>query len=103
MIRHIVAVHFRAEVTDAQKAEIYDALRALSDHLPGILEFRSFANISPEEPVVRGFKDLFWIDFQGPDARDAYLVDPGHKAIGAKLVALAEGEIAGVQVLDVVV
>ena len=101
MIRHIVALRFAESVSDAQKAGFYAALQALSGHLPGILDFRSFSNISPEEPVVHGFRDLFWIDFADGAARDAYLVDPGHQAIGAQLVAAAVGGVAGIQVLDV--
>ena len=101
MIRHIVAVHFRPEISVPQKAGFYAALQALSGHLTGILDFRSFANVSPEAPVIHGFMDLFWIDFQNAAARDAYLVDPGHRAIGAKLVAAAQGGVAGIQVLDV--
>jgi hypothetical protein len=101
MIRHIVALRFKAEISAEQKAGFHAALQALSGHLPGIVEFRSFANVSPEEPVIHGFRDLFWIDFQNASARDAYLVDPGHQAIGAQLVAAAEGGVAGIQVLDV--
>lgn len=101
MIRHIVALRFRAEVSEEQKAGFYAALQALSGQLSGILEFRSFANVSPEEPVVHGFRDLFWIDFQNAAARDAYLVDPDHQAIGARLVAAAEGGVDGILVLDV--
>ena len=101
MIRHIVAVHFRPEITASQKAGFYAALQALSGHLSGILDFRSFANVSPEAPVIHGFKDLFWIDFQNASARDAYLVDPGHQAIAAKLVGAAQGGVAGILVLDV--
>lgn len=100
MIRHIVALRFLPEIAGEQKAGFYDALRNLCATLPGAVEFRSFANVSPEEPVVHGFRDLFWIDFQNAAARDAYLVDATHQAIGAKLVAAAGG-LDGIQVLDV--
>ena len=101
MIRHIVALRFLPEISPEEKAGFYTALQSLCADLPGTLEFRSFANVSPEEPVVHGFRDLFWIDFQNAEARDAYLVDPTHQAIGAKLVAASEGGPAGIQVLDV--
>jgi hypothetical protein len=101
MIRHIVALRFQPGISAAQKAGFYDSLRALCATLPGAVEFRSFANVSPEEPVIHGFRDLFWIDFQNAGARDAYLVDTTHQAIGARLVAAAEGGPAGIQVLDV--
>ena len=101
MIRHIVALRLRAEVTEAEKQQLYRDLAALRGHLDGMEDFRSFANISPEGAVVQGFRDLFWCDFRGALARDAYLADPAHQAIGARLVAAAEGGLAGVLVLDV--
>lgn len=101
MIRHIVCLRFRDDVNDAQKVELYKALRGLSDHIEGILDFRSFANVSTETPVVRGFKDVFWFDFRDVAVRDAYLVDPAHQAIGARLVAATQGGADGVFVCDV--
>ena len=101
MIRHIVALRFRADVTVTKKAELYAALKGLSGHIDGILDFRSFANISVELPVVRGFNDVFWFDFRDVGVRDAYLIDAAHQAIGARLVAETEGGVEGVFVCDV--
>jgi len=101
MIRHIVALRFRAGTSAAVKAGLYADLAALGGHIDGILDFRSFANISPETPVVRGFNDLFWFDFRDTAVRDAYLVDPVHQAVGARIVAETEGAADGVLVLDV--
>lgn len=101
MIRHIVALRFRGEIDAASKASFYADLAGLRGHLGGILDFRSFANISPEEPVVHGMRDLFWFDFEDAAARDAYLADPAHQAIGARLVAACEGGVAGLLVMDV--
>jgi len=98
MIRHIVALRFPATLAEAEKDRLYAALQALN--LPGLLEFRTFRNISPEAPVTHGFQDLFWFDFRDAEARDLYLTDPGHQAIGAQLVA-ATGGPDGIQVLDV--
>lgn len=101
MIRHIVALRLRAEVTEAEKQQIYHDLAALRGHLEGMVDFRSFPNLSPESVVVQGFHDLFWCDFRDAAARDTYLADPAHQAIGARLVAAAEGGVAGILVLDV--
>ena len=83
------------------KAAALRCLAALRGHLEGMEDFRSFANISPETAVVQGFRDLFWCDFRDDLARDAYLADPAHQAIGARLVAAAEGGLAGILVMDV--
>jgi hypothetical protein len=103
MIRHIVAMRFKAGTPDAVKADIYAALAGMSGHIDGILDFRTFRNVSPEAPVVHGFEDLFWFDFRDAAVRDAYLIDPVHQAIGGRIVAATEGGVEGILVLDVVV
>ena len=101
MIRHIVALKFLNDVSTEKKAALYRELAALSEHIDGILDFRTFANVSPETPVMRGFHDVFWFDFSDAHVRDAYLEHPAHKAIGAKLVAAAQGGLDGIFVIDV--
>ena len=101
MIRHFVHLRFRDAVSDGEKLELFAALSGLSDHLGGVLDFQHRKNVSPEAPVVRGFLDMFWFDFETAAARDAYLADAEHKAVGARLVAAAEGGIDGIFVCDV--
>jgi hypothetical protein len=55
--------------------------------------------VSPES-LQRGHTHAFTIDFADEAARDAYLVDAGHKALGARLVAAAEGGRDGITVVD---
>lgn len=100
MIRHIVLLRFKDEVTAETKAAHYAELEALKGHLKGILGSQFGPNVSPEEPVIHGFKDGFWFDFVDEAARDAYLVDPAHQAAGAKLVASMAGGIEGLTVFD---
>lgn len=101
MIRHIVALRFRAGTPPETRDALYRDLAALSGRIDGILDFRRFANVSPELPLVRGFNDLFWFDFRDEAVRDAYLVDPEHQKIGARVVAELEGGPDGVFVADV--
>jgi len=101
MIRHIVALRFKPGTTDATKAALYSGLAGLSRHIPGILDFRTFPNVSVELPLVRGFNDVFWFDFQDATVRDAYLVDPVHQDLGRRIVAELEGGADGVFVFDV--
>ena len=101
MIRHLVLVRFRPDVTADQKAAVFDTLAALRDHLPGIVDFQHGPNISPESHLIRDFNDLFWFDFEDAKARDIYLDDPAHKAAGANLVAHAEGGRDGLIVADI--
>ena len=101
MIRHIVALRFKAGTSAAEKDVLYRALEDLGQHIDGILGFRSFQNVSVELPVVRGFSDLFWFDFRDLAVRDAYLIHPAHQAVGARLVAAMEGGADGIFVFDV--
>jgi hypothetical protein len=100
MIRHLVALKFRAGMDEAVKAALYRDLEGLRARIDGILDFQTRANVSVEDPLVRGFRDLFWFDFHDEAVRDAYLVDPVHQAIGARIVAELEGGADGVFVFD---
>lgn len=100
MIRHIVALRFRDGASAARKAELFADLAGLSVRIEGIIDFQVSRNVSVE-PLSRGFDDLFWFDFRDAAVRDAYLVDPIHQAIGARIVAETEGGPEGVFVFDV--
>jgi hypothetical protein len=100
MIRHIVALRFKAGTTAQAKSAIYADLAALQTHIPGILAFHAGPNVTVE-PLSRGFDDLFWFDFRDAAVRDAYLVHPAHQAAGARIVAATEGGVDGVVVFDI--
>lgn len=100
MIRHFVLVRFRDDVDAATKASIYEDLRRLRDHLPGIVGFHAGPNVSVETDLVRGNRDAFWVDFTDAAARDAYLADAKHGEVGARIVASTVGGVDGVTVVD---
>lgn len=100
MIRHLVALRFKPGTPQATKQALYDDLARLRDRIDGILDFQSRGNVSVEDPLVRDFRDLFWFDFRDEGVRDAYLVDAGHQAIGARIVAETAGGADGVFVFD---
>lgn len=101
MIRHIVSLRFRADTPKMTRESLYRELSALSGHIEGIMDFHSFTNLSVEDERVRGFRDGFWFDFKDEAVRDAYLADPVHQEIGARLVAELEGGPDGVFVMDI--
>lgn len=100
MIRHLVALRFRAGTPDATKGALYADLAALKTRIDGIHDFQVRRNVSVEDPLVRDFRDLFWFDFRDTGVRDAYLEDEVHRAIGARIVAELEGGPDGVFVFD---
>ena len=100
MIRHLVALRFKPGTSDAAKATLMDELEGLRGHIDGIIDFQVRANVSVEDEMVRGFRDLFWFDFRDTAVRDVYLDDTVHQQIGARLVDALEGGPEGVFVLD---
>jgi hypothetical protein len=100
MIRHTVLVKFPADARADMIDSVFAALDDLRALLPGMLRFKSGANVSPEG-MARGFTHAFVADFADAAARDAYLVHPAHQAAGARLVAAAEGGVDGLIVIDI--
>ncbi|QND51913.1 Dabb family protein [Phyllobacterium sp. 628] len=100
MIRHCVFIRFREEASASDRQAIYSDLDALCTKLAGVLAFRAGSNVSPEIGMDKGFSDGFIIDFSDAGARDAYLVDDRHQALGSRIVASAVGGVDGVFVFD---
>ena len=100
MIRHLVGVKYKAGTAPEVKDRLMRDLAGLSDRIDGILDFQARPNISVEDPLVRGYRDVFWFDFRDTAVRDAYLVDEVHQAIGARIVAETEGGPDGIYVFD---
>lgn len=99
MIRHIVLVRFRDDLSEEHKQNIYADLRALVGTIDGVLSAQFGPNVSPEG-LSKGFRDGFVMDLRDAEARDRYLADPAHQAAGAKLVAECEGGLDGVLPFD---
>lgn len=100
MIRHHVFVRFPAETTAETIDDLLAQLHDVCAPLDGVLDLRIGANVSPEDPVVHGFRHGFVIDFATAADRDAYLVDEAHQAFGGRLVAAVDGGTDGVLVFD---
>jgi len=99
MIRHIVLLKARPEVTEAEIAAIFADLAAIREKLPGVLAIHSGRSESPEK-IERGYMHGFTVDFTDWAALAAYQDHPDHKRVGAALVAAAEGGIDGILVFD---
>lgn len=97
MIRHIVLLKARPEITEAQIAAIFADLHSLE--LPGILAIHSGRSQSPEK-IERGYLHGFTVDFTDWQALAAYQAHPDHQRVAAALVAAATGGIDGILVFD---
>lgn len=103
MVRHIVLVRFRKDVTADTKNSIFNQLSQLKTQIDGILGFQSGPNNSPETELTRGYNDLFWVDFETHDARNKYLSHPAHEIAGKRLVDNSEGGLEGLVVADLTI
>ncbi|MEQ1899113.1 MAG: Dabb family protein [Devosia sp.] len=99
MIRHIVLIKFRDDISRERRELIYDGLRALVGQIDGLINATFGPNVSPEG-LSKGFRDGFIMDLRDADARDRYLAHPVHQAAGARLVEAAEGGLEGVLPFD---
>ena len=99
MVRHIVLIRFRPEITEAEIATLWDELYAIQGKVPGLGAIHAGRSESPEQ-IERGYMHGFTVDFDGWDALAAYQEHPDHKALGAKLVAGAVGGLDGILVFD---
>ncbi len=78
---------------------IFADIAALKLRVPGLLSVRAGANVSPEG-LDKGFHEGFIVDFVDGDARDRYLADEAHAAVGGRIVEAAQGGLDGVFVFD---
>ncbi len=99
MIRHIVLVRFRPEVSEEKIAAIFADLHQIKNDLPGVLSITSGRSESPEQ-IERGYMHGFVADFADWAALAAYQAHPDHKRVGATLVANAVGGLDGILVFD---
>jgi hypothetical protein len=100
MIRHFVLLRYRHDVPRADREALMRDLAAVVGAIPGCWAFRVHRNVSVEPPMIKGFLDGFTVDFADETARAAYLADPAHAAVGARIVAATEGGAEGVIVFD---
>lgn len=101
VIRHLVFLKYAKDVPHEARDALMRDLASLRSEIDGMEDFRTGRNISPEAAFVHGFADMFWIDFRDVQARDAYLANDTHKAIGGRIMASLDGGAEGIFVCDI--
>ena len=99
MIRHIVLIRFRDNVSDAVIDTIFADLHRIREVLPGIISITSGRSESPEQ-IERGYLHGFVADFTDWDALAAYQAHPDHRRVGDALISNAVGGLDGILVFD---
>ena len=80
-VYHVVSLKFKEGTTPQQIKEVEKAFEELKTHIPTITSLHWGTNVSPEKRN-HGFTHCFVLTFAAEKDRDAYLVDPAHKAFG---------------------
>lgn len=101
MIRHLVFLKYSEDVSRAAKDSLMRDLEALRHEIDGIETFCARPNVSPEDPFIHGLTEMFWFDFRDAGARDAYLANETHKAIGERIMASLDAGAKGIFVCDI--
>ena len=99
MIRHIVLVRFRPDVSEGTIAALFADLHGIEGKVPGLVAIASGRSESPEK-IERGYLHGFTVDFTDWVALDAYQAHPDHRRFGAALVGHALGGLDGILVFD---
>ena len=76
-VKHIALMQFQPNVTPEQIDGVFNQLLDLSESIPGVEDFISGPNNSPEG-LADGHTHAFVMTFTDAAARDAYLPHPEH-------------------------
>lgn len=92
MIKHIVLLAFKPEMSEEKIFCILQQMQALMTSIPQIKQFSSGKNCSPEG-LNKDFTHGFIMTFESGIDRDIYLEHPEHKRIATEIVipALVNG------------
>lgn len=84
-VKHIALLKFKAGTSQEQIDQLFDQLLDVTETIPGIEDYVSGVNSSPEG-LNQGFTHGFIMTFTDAAARDAYLPHPEHERLKAVLL-----------------
>jgi hypothetical protein len=99
MIRHCVMLRLRRDHDPAELRAVMRGLGTLVGRIDGFEGFSHGPNLDAEGKSP-DYPHGFICDLADRDALDRYAADAGHRALGARLVALCAGGAAGIVVYD---
>jgi len=88
-VKHIALLRFKGGTTEEQINKLFDDLLDLTENVPGIEDYVSGINNSPEG-LNKGFSHGFVMTFADAAARDAYLTNSDHERVKGLLLANIE-------------
>lgn len=91
MIKHIVLVRFKKEITTAQIRQIFEKIGALETILPSMQSF-DYGKYNGALERHKGFDYAFYMTFNSAQERDDYLIHPEHVKVGGELRSMLDTE-----------
>jgi hypothetical protein len=88
-VKHIVLLKFKEGTAEEQIAKFFDDVLDLSETVPGIDDYVSGTNCSPEG-AAQGLTHGFIMTFSEAAARDAYIVHPEHERFKTLALTVVE-------------
>ena len=81
-VKHVALLKFKDGTSEDEINRIFSELMDISENIPGIEDYVSGPNISPEG-LSEGYTHGFVMTFSDASARDAYLPHPDHEKFKA--------------------
>ncbi|HUD48230.1 MAG TPA: Dabb family protein [Candidatus Baltobacteraceae bacterium] len=88
-VKHIVLLKFKEGTAEEQIGKFFDDVLELSETVPGIDDYVSGTNCSPEG-AAQGLTHGFIMTFSDAAARDAYIVHPEHERFKTMALTVVE-------------
>jgi quinol monooxygenase YgiN len=88
-VKHIALIKFKSGTSEEQIDKVFADLMDLSETIPGIEDYVSGPNNSPEG-LNQGYTHGFVMTFENAAARDAYVPHPDHQRVQAAVMPLIE-------------
>jgi hypothetical protein len=80
-LQHVVCFKFKTAASPEEIKKVEQAFAQLKEKIPQIVSLEWGTNVSKEKRD-KGFTHCFVLTFKSEKDRDAYIVDPAHKAFG---------------------
>lgn len=91
-VKHIALLKFKEGTTPEQIDKVFEEILELSENIPGIEDYVSGPNTSPEG-MSQGYTHGFVMTFTDAAARDGYLVHADHEAFKGRALPLVESAV----------
>jgi hypothetical protein len=88
-VKHIALIKFKEGTPKEQIDEIFDNILDITETVPGIEDYVSGPNSSPEG-LNQGYTHAYIMTFTDAAARDAYLPHPEHERVKGLITPVVE-------------